>query len=520
MRRACNASAKTRGRIREAEARLGKTKKIPARPEIEPKGTSILGDEVSKRGGSKPGAKSSKELSVDKEIVVTIEKDELPEGAQLHGYEAYYVQELIVKKEVVLYKRARYTLPNGQSMLAPLPVDVNGNFGPNLKNFVIQQYHVCNVPENKIQTLLEDIGLSISEGSIHTILMEAAGKFAPEIEKVRTEGLKAKQLQVDDTGARFRKENWFTSVLQNELFAYFKTTPTKSRKNFLLVLQGPKQYYALNEATIAYLKGMKVRPVLVTKLEVQAEQVFGTSEEWTAFLESINVTKYNTGKATLLSLEEGALVGGLLHAGINLAAVLMSDNAPQFKSIFLYHALCWIHMIRAIKKIVPCNMNEAAEIEKLLGQIWDLYRALKTYRESNDRTPERADDLTKLFDTTVGQLVESQALGIELANFKKYRKELLLSLTYPDTPLHNNSSEQDIRAAVVKRKISGPTRSEQGRIARDAGLSFVKTCRKLKLSPWYYIGDFLSPTPAQPPLHEIIRQLRDARQTSPPSPPS
>lgn len=472
----------------------------------------IVGNEAPKRGGSKPGVKSSKELSVDKEICLTIDKDKLPEGARLHGYEDYYVQELIIAKEVTLYKRARYTLPDGRSILAPLPANVNGAFGPTLKNFVIHQYHKCNVPENKIQQLLEDMGISISEGMIHAILMKAGKKFADEAEKIRAEGLKSDQLGTDDTSARFNKENWFTTVVQDELFAYFKTTPTKSRINFLTVLQGKQRFYALNEATIVYLQAMKVKSEVITALEAQGEKIFATLTEWNAFLKSINITNLNTSKKALLSLEEGGLIGGLLHAGVNLAAALMSDGAPQFKLIFIYHALCWIHMIRAIKKITASSKREAAEIEKILGQLWDLYRALKEYQTSDKRTPERAAELTQTFDTVVGQIVQSQRLGIELASFKKYKKELLLSLTLPKTPLHNNTSEQDIRPFVVKRKISGPTRSEEGRTARDAGFSFIRTCQKLGLSSWNYVADFLSPNPTNPSLHKIIRQRRNARK--------
>ena len=55
-------------------------------------------------------------------------------------------------------------------------------------------------------------------------------------------------------------------------------------------------------------------------------------------------------------------------------------------------------------------------------------------------------------------------------------------LERPEIPLHTNGSENDIRAQVTKRKISGGTRSEAGRDCRDAFLTLMKTCQKLGLS--------------------------------------
>jgi hypothetical protein len=43
-------------------------------------------------------------------------------------------------------------------------------------------------------------------------------------------------------------------------------------------------------------------------------------------------------------------------------------------------------------------------------------------------------------------------------------------------PLHTNGSERDLRPQVIKRKISGGTRSEQGRACRDAFLGLLLTC--------------------------------------------
>jgi hypothetical protein len=78
-------------------------------------------------------------------------------------------------------------------------------------------------------------------------------------------------------------------------------------------------------------------------------------------------------------------------------------------------------------------------------------------------------------------------------------------LKRPDVPLHNNTSESDIRDYVKKRKISGSTRSELGRRCRDTFASLKKTCRKLGISFWEFLNDRLRGLGTIPPLSELIR---------------
>ncbi len=61
-------------------------------------------------------------------------------------------------------------------------------------------------------------------------------------------------------------------------------------------------------------------------------------------------------------------------------------------------------------------------------------------------------------------------------------------LDYPLTPLHTNGAENDIRCQVTKRKISGGTRSDLGRDCRNAFLGVAKTCSKLGIHFWDYLG--------------------------------
>jgi hypothetical protein len=88
----------------------------------------------------------------------------------------------------------------------------------------------------------------------------------------------------------------------------------------------------------------------------------------------------------------------------------------------------------------------------------------------------------------------------------RHKDALLRILDRPEIPLNTNASENDIRAFVTKRKISGGTVSENGRDARDIMLGLAKTCMKLKLSFYDYLGSRLGlPGTQIPHLAELVR---------------
>jgi len=82
-------------------------------------------------------------------------------------------------------------------------------------------------------------------------------------------------------------------------------------------------------------------------------------------------------------------------------------------------------------------------------------------------------------------------IGPSVKRIHANRRELLMVLDRPEIPLHTNSSQNDIRCHVTKRKISGGTRSDVGRACRDAFLGIAKTCTKLGITFWDYLGSRL-----------------------------
>lgn len=447
--------------------------------------------------------KKAKSLTPDVVVDLLLEGDKLPVGAVFSNFEGYTVQELVIEKKVTLFRRARYKLPSGEYITAPLPDTVKGHFGDGLKGYIVNQYHCNNVTQNKIHKDLISHGISISEGTIDAILVEATTKLEPEHDEILEVAKQvSRTIGTDDTEGKHNGSRHFHTVIQNDLFTYIQGSPTKSRKNFLHMLQGKTKCYLINENAIAYLKKCSVHEPMIAKIEVHLGKECATEAEWHQFLESIEINPCTAGKKILLALDEAALLGGLIKQGLRPDLVLLSDGAPQFKKLTI-HGLCWIHAERIIKRLVSCNDDERKELDHVLDKIWDFYRALKAYKEHPDAAQKPV--LEKQFDDIFLQSVVNPKLIVALSGFYKLKKELLRVLDYPFIELHNNSSERDIRPLVCKRKISGSTRSVIGYMARNIFPSIIKTCQKNDISPLKFIRDRLSTNPVMQSLGSVIR---------------
>ena len=138
---------------------------------------------------------------------------------------------------------------------------------------------------------------------------------------------------------------------------------------------------------------------------------------------------------------------------------------------------------------MPLNEKHTKELNWVHTQIWEIYSDLKRYKLDQDPDLKKA---TKAhFDELCKTNTSFATLNQALKRLAKNKKELLLVLERPDIPLHNNLSERDIRAYVIKRKISGSTRSENGRRCRDTFTSLIKTCSKQGINFWDFVGDRL-----------------------------
>ena len=200
---------------------------------------------------------------------------------------------------------------------------------------------------------------------------------------------------------------------------------------------------------------------------------------------------------------QGAMWDAIRRHGLLDGTVVVPDDAGQF--LVGIHALCWVHAERLVHKLLPVTEAQRRAVDLVRQLIWRFYRDLKAWQCPPDR--RRAAALRTRFERIFRRRTGYVTLDRLLARLRERKAELLRVLERPEIPLHTNGSENDIRAHVTKRKISGGTRSEAGRVARDVLFGLMKTCAKLSLSSFAYLGDRLGvpDTSAVPPLAQLVR---------------
>ena len=184
---------------------------------------------------------------------------------------------------------------------------------------------------------------------------------------------------------------------------------------------------------------------------------------------------------------EAALFASLFEHGIPRDLLIHSDDAGQFDVVLFFNTLCWIHEERHYRKLIMVDDQAKADLEHITKQIWMIYNNLKTYKLAPD--PNLKTTIEKQFDEIFQQQTSSATLNHQLQKTYKKKEALLGVLVRPDSPLHNNSKETDARKAKTKFKVSGGTRSDCGRVARDTFLSLQQTCLKLGINFIEFLQD-------------------------------
>ncbi len=486
---------------------VAKLKKLPPKPKIRasklPKDddnnnpTGHLGSKKSSPGNKiNQSRKRKKKRAIHKTII--IKPDHLPKHSRFLGYQDYYVQELIIKPFNTRYRLARYKRPDGKSSIGKLSFDNHtGHFGHTLQSYIVYQYYHQRVTQPLIKQQLTELGIDISTGQINKILIHDKDQLHIEKKTLLTAGINnSTYIHVDDTGSRHNGQNGYCTHIGNENFAWFSSTRYKNRVNFLQLLRGASVNYTINEAALDYMRTEKLPHKPLTLLEQSHPIRFDSEVLWEQYLLDNNITT----KRHIRIATEGVLLGTLIDSGFPKDLVIMSDDAGQFN--ILLHTLCWIHADRVFQRILPLNERHNKELNWVHTRIWALFYDLKQYKLEPNHSLKWA--ISRRFDKLCQTKTSFETLNQALKRLARNKKELLLVLERPDIPLHNNLSENDIREYVIKRKISGSTRSKKGQLCRDTFISLKKTCLKQEISFWDFINDRISNRNLIPYLPDLL----------------
>jgi len=502
------ALAKLRIEHQAVKDELARLKGLPPRPPVKPSGMDKSTDakEPATSGGKKAERslrRRGRQLDRLKIGATVVVKANPPAGSRNKGFEDIVVQELSLFPQVTRYRRERWETADGRTIIADLDPAIVGGYGPNLHRFVLALHFSGQVTCDRIVALLNGMGVVISKRQVVRLLTARLETFRAEDEAVLKAGLGGAYVTVDDTGARHAGKSGYTTQIGSPNFTTFRTGPSKSRLAFLSRLCGGASLYVINEAALDYMKERGLPLSTIGKFKEHKTQIFSSAADWERHLQALGLNELKVAPDPLLIASEAALWGAIRHQGLLPDTVIVSDDAGQFR--VGAHALCWVHAERLVHKLIPANDKQRNAIEIAKRMIWWFYRALKDYKLAP--SAEQAELLRARFDRIFKRASTGFAtLDRLLRRLHRNKEGLLRVLERPEIPLNTNASENDIRAFVTKRKISGGTVSDKGRDARDIMLGLAKTCVKLKLSFYDFLGDRLG-VPGQkiPPLASLIR---------------
>jgi transposase len=179
----------------------------------------------------------------------------------------------------------------------------------------------------------------------------------------------------------------------------------------------------------------------------------------------------------------------VIHGLIGQApqGVVVSDRYAGYAYIDAnQRQVCWAHLLRDFTRIAERAGMPGRIGRRLLGLGYVMFR----WRERGKTTLAQFAPLQR----RIRQALQAGAMqslcrrtANTCANLLKLWPALWGFITHPGVEPTNNAAEQALRGIVLKRKISGPTRSRRGDNFIARGFSAHETCRRQGLDLWVYL---------------------------------
>jgi hypothetical protein len=427
---------------------IARLKGYSPKPKFKPKtGNSNKGDhsvskhlkKMKKKLGmlkKKSWTKSSKKGKIEIDKVVNLPEVDICEcgssDLKVIRTKKRIVQGVIIRRNNTLYQgRDKQCLSCGKIHKAPLPEEIKGvEFDAETRSWISYWKYACRRSEPLIHNFLSGLGMIISVGQISNIAIKNGKKLNPSYTHLKVWGIKTSPyLQSDATGSK-RKSKRSGKICNQHL-------------HFL----GHK---LLSIFTITRKYNSSTMNKILTK---RGRRLLFTSDDHGA-----------NGKKLLIEKKQ----------------------------------LCWWHEIEHYLKLLPHLLVHKRKLKSVTSQIWDFYRKAKEYGYNYVRDPTKEgrvkdkQELEELFERIFSQKTGYDQLDRRLSLTMKKKDRLLLFLDYPYIPIHNNQAERDLRHAVILRRLSGGTKSEEGDRSLERHLSIIQTAEKQGLDVFQTLHGLLT----------------------------
>jgi hypothetical protein len=154
----------------------------------------------------------------------------------------------------------------------------------------------------------------------------------------------ASYLTIDDTGARHRGQNGYTTHISNEFLPGLGARSRRAGSTFCTCCErAMRTTGSMQRPWLIGTQAQKLPHGLLERLRTHSEWLFADEVLLNAHLTRLGITQERHRRI--------ATEGAVLHHGFTKDLPIVSDDAEQFK--VLCHGLCWVHAERLIHTLFP-----------------------------------------------------------------------------------------------------------------------------------------------------------------------
>lgn len=162
--------------------------------------------------------------------------------------------------------------------------------------------------------------------------------------------------------------------------------------------------------------------------------------------------------------------------------VLVRDDYAGYKNLDLKQQSCWAHLLRKSKdetKEKNCSKQMKVlheSLKKMFRELEEILSRPFNLKERQQYFEDYSNQLKQIINT---KFKAKDAKRIQ-TRIRNQNTNLITALTNRDVPLTNNAAERQIRPAVIIRKISGGSKSNQGAETFAINFSVIQSIRMRK----------------------------------------